>query len=442
MNRRTSFLPNPFRRLTLPPRNIPAVSQKVTAVEPLRLAAMAALISLGSGCSGTNTEEEKKDPIYIATNFPLSGTYSNYGTTWRDAVELATAQVNAAGGIDGRTVVLDHHDSQGDPTTAADQTAAIGESEVYAMIGPGFTGELNQSLPAVTNAELFTISGSSTGFVPLERGELVVRTVAPASWQAAVLARNVADVSLPAVVVYTNNPHSLGQKNNYVAMRSGANLSVLAEVELNPNGAGAQAAWQQVQSHLPADGSTIQVALFAMTDEAEGLFNEWQIAGAPPVAWRFGEALRDENLFVRRPELAGSIGVAPTHAADGPYQTFASNYESKFGVVPTDVFASMFYDALLLTALGLAKSPTNLPTGNALWQNVHSAANGPGSEISAADLPAALAAAVSGEDVNFQGVSGNLTLDDLGDSLGPVEIWQVDVDGKISTLSISTAETL
>ena len=70
----------------------------------------AAAIALLAAAQGA-----RADDIKIGMSGPTSGAESLFGTTWMNGAELAIKEVNDAGGIGGRKVVLVRLDDQGDP---------------------------------------------------------------------------------------------------------------------------------------------------------------------------------------------------------------------------------------------------------------------------------------------------------------------------------------
>ncbi len=55
------------------------------------------------------------DEITVGWIGPLSGQYASYGKQVKAGTEIAVEEVNAAGGIDGRTLVVVYEDDQLDP---------------------------------------------------------------------------------------------------------------------------------------------------------------------------------------------------------------------------------------------------------------------------------------------------------------------------------------
>ena len=55
------------------------------------------------------------DPIYIGVSGPLTGQNARYGEQWKKGFDLALAEINGAGGINGRPLEYIFEDSQSDP---------------------------------------------------------------------------------------------------------------------------------------------------------------------------------------------------------------------------------------------------------------------------------------------------------------------------------------
>ena len=55
------------------------------------------------------------DPIRYGVSGPFSGDRAAYGTVWKKGMDMATAEINAAGGIKGRPLELVYEDTQSDP---------------------------------------------------------------------------------------------------------------------------------------------------------------------------------------------------------------------------------------------------------------------------------------------------------------------------------------
>jgi branched-chain amino acid transport system substrate-binding protein len=80
--------------------------------------------------ASTSTAALAADPIKIGVVTPLTGTYAGIGQQVRWGLELATKEVNAAGGIMGRQIELTFEDEEANPSVAvqkADKLFQVGK---------------------------------------------------------------------------------------------------------------------------------------------------------------------------------------------------------------------------------------------------------------------------------------------------------------------------
>ena len=67
-----------------------------------------AAVLLASACSGI----ARAETINLADVAELSGSGATVGTNWKNGIDLAVVEINAAGGILGAKIVVTHADSQ------------------------------------------------------------------------------------------------------------------------------------------------------------------------------------------------------------------------------------------------------------------------------------------------------------------------------------------
>lgn len=94
-------------------------------------ASLIALALTAAGCGDWSTE-----PLAIGFVGGLTGRTSDLGTAGRDGALLAVEQFNAAGGLDGREVVLKIEDDKQNPVGIERAYRSLVESGVVAVIGP------------------------------------------------------------------------------------------------------------------------------------------------------------------------------------------------------------------------------------------------------------------------------------------------------------------
>jgi len=102
------------------------------------------------------------ESIRIGVAGPLTGDLAPYGVPVRNAVELAAEHINAAGGIDGRTVEVVSEDDLCEPNTANNVANKLVSEGVQFVVGHLCSGATKAALPIYQNAGIPVISAAST----------------------------------------------------------------------------------------------------------------------------------------------------------------------------------------------------------------------------------------------------------------------------------------
>lgn len=100
------------------------------------------------------------DDITFGLAAPLQ---RSFGENSRFGAELAAADINAAGGIDGRKIQVPPQDDGGDGASAITAASAlVNASQVLAVVGHANSGPLMAAAPIYTEGELPAIGTSAT----------------------------------------------------------------------------------------------------------------------------------------------------------------------------------------------------------------------------------------------------------------------------------------
>ena len=109
----------------------------------IRIAAVAALIALTGASAWAAGSSEKAKTIKIGAIFPLTGEVAAYGQEGKNAVTLAVDEINAAGGILGRKVILFVEDDGASPKGAVSAAQKLVDiDKVDAIIGSLFSSSI------------------------------------------------------------------------------------------------------------------------------------------------------------------------------------------------------------------------------------------------------------------------------------------------------------
>ena len=124
----------------------------------------AILVISGLTACASDSGEEVAETIKIGVNLELTGDVSVYGIPERNAFEQATAEVNAAGGIDGKLVELVIYDNAYDQAKAVQNTEKLIEDGVVAILGSATSGMTLAIAPLAKDSGLvvFTPSGTNS----------------------------------------------------------------------------------------------------------------------------------------------------------------------------------------------------------------------------------------------------------------------------------------
>ena len=117
-------------------------------------------MTLFAGCSNTATNANE---IKIGINYELSGDVATYGQSSVEGIELAIAEINAAGGINGKKIVAVKYDNKSEPAEATTlATKLMTKDKVVAILGPATSGSFKAQIPVALKNKIPVISGSAT----------------------------------------------------------------------------------------------------------------------------------------------------------------------------------------------------------------------------------------------------------------------------------------
>ena len=107
-----------------------------------KLILAATLSALGATVAASALAQQT---IKIANIVELSGAGTTSGTNFKNGVELAVKEINAAGGILGKKIETTTSDTQSNPGVAKGLTQKAVDQEVFAVFGPVFSGSIMES---------------------------------------------------------------------------------------------------------------------------------------------------------------------------------------------------------------------------------------------------------------------------------------------------------
>lgn len=165
--------------------------------------------SSSDGASATETGNE----VHLAVASPVTGDSAEYGIHFNVGAEMAVEKINAEGGINGRTVVLESYDSKNDAKEAAEVARLIGQNEqILATIDDFSSTCCMATAPIYEENKLVQVSPSA-GLIDFPRvGSYNFATTGVQEDDGPFLINRVIHEELGAAsyaMVYTNNDYGL-----------------------------------------------------------------------------------------------------------------------------------------------------------------------------------------------------------------------------------------
>lgn len=269
----------------------------------------------------------------ISAIVELSGNGATSGTMFKNGLELATKEVNAAGGVLGRRIAIKVQDTQSNPGVAKSLAAKAADDEPYVVMGPGFSGSMIVSMTETRRAEIPNFTAAEASAITAQGNPYVFRTSFSQASSMPKIARHIAETmkAKSVAVIFVNSDFGKGGRDAIIKELTARNVKVVADISTDPGQVDFAAAV------LKAKQSNPDVIFPYLTEEESArLLRELRKQGVDkPIV---GETTIVEQKVI---ELAGDaangvIGhVGLTAAAPNPLiKSFAERFEKEYGAKP------------------------------------------------------------------------------------------------------------
>jgi len=398
----------------------------------------------GGDSSGnqTNNQSTGGEGLKLGTLAPITGDLSSVGQNFPSGVQLAVDTINECGGVNESSVSLVTEDDQTDPSAGSTAMTKLAEVDKVAGVVGSFASSVSgAAIEIAVRNKVMMVSPASTSPVFTERaknGEFNgywARTAPPDTYQSKALAalankqgfKNVSTVAI-------NNDYGVGFEQQFV--QAFEKLGGKITDKQKPVRYDAKAATLDSEAKAAFSGKPDAVAavLYAETGSLllKSAFEQGLTEG---VTLLLTDGVYSEDFVQQvgktqdgKSIIAGSLGTVP--GANGQaLKEFTALWKEKTGKEVT-AYLPHNWDAAVLMMLAAEASDAN--TGEGIKSKISEVANAPGTEVS--DACQAMALVRKGEDVNYQGASGNVDIDANGDVVGSYDVWQVGEDGSLKVI--------
>ncbi|WP_223343227.1 ABC transporter substrate-binding protein [Synechocystis sp. PCC 7339] len=396
----------------------------------------------GDGANQPSTGGEG-GALKLGALLPATGDLSSIGQNMPLAVQLAVDTINACGGVNGQDVTVIIEDDQTDPTAGVSAMTKLAEADRVAGVVGSFASSVSSAaVPIAVRNNIMMISPGSTSPVftdQAKKGEFKgfwARTAPPDTYQAqalAALAKKQGFTDTATVVI--NNDYGVGFERVFVesfAADGGTVTNKDNPVRYDPKAATLDTEAGQAFANSP---DAVAAVLYADTGSVlvQSAYRQGLMDGvtllltdgvySPDFVEKVGKDANGVSL------LSGALGTVP--GADGKaLEAFTAQWKDATGGKDVTAFVPHTYDATVLMMLAAEAAKSN--TGTAIQSKIREVSNGPGEEVT--DACEAIAMVREGKEINYQGASGNVDIDENGDVVGSYDVWTVKGDGTLEVI--------
>lgn len=324
-----------------------------------RRACAALLLALGLAASlVAPPAAAQPQPIPIGAVLPMTGLAATYGTPYLVAIQLGIEEVNRAGGINGRPLVLTVEDSQASNSVAINALNRVLQSRPVAIMGPGLGTQILAIMPSFERERVPVFAGPSTRRVTQMGARWFYRTtshdaVGKELWTRFILE----DLGKRRVgILHIANEWGYSGRDNTAAFLK--SLAGLEPVSIAAYQAGDRDVTAQLLQ-MQRDGVEVIVSQGFPVDEALIVRQMRQLnidiphIGSGSLCGAF---LRN---LVTHAEIAGHYcegpDVLPTLNETQPMKDFVAAYTARASF-PPDIYATGYYDVVRMLAAVMRKS--------------------------------------------------------------------------------------
>lgn len=309
---------------------------------------MAALLALTS-CGAKETNE-----IKIGGIFPLSGAVAVYGVECKNGIDLAIEEINAAGGINGKNVVLISEDDEGNPDKTVNAYQKLTSKDGAKLIIGSLTSGCTQAITNRAQAQkVVQIAPAATAPAITDAGDYIFRACFIDPFQGRVggkFSAETLNAKTAAILYDTGNDYSVGLTENFEAAFTQAGGKIVAKEAYTTNDKDFNAQLTKIKSANPdvvylPDYYNV-VALIAKQLRAQGI--EAPIVGAD--GW-------DGILGNSSAEVLNGFysNHYATDSTDPAVQAFVKKFNDKYNKDPNS-FAALGYDSVYILKDAIIKA--------------------------------------------------------------------------------------
>ncbi len=364
----------------------------------------------------SDATEASSEQVKVAVAGPFTGTAAAFGEMIRRGAELKAKQINEAGGINGRELILAFGDDAGTEKEAKSvATRFATDKQILAVVGH-FNSSCSLAGKEIYKANgIVELSPGSTNVSVCEGSDWTFRNLYRDDFQGMFIARYISQVlsDYKAVaVLFDNDDYGRGLRDAFTAEAKKINLDVVTSVAYDRENTDFSTQLTSIKGKKPdiifISGLYEQAAL--IVKQARRLGVKAQFFGADGI---------DSPNFIKNAGISadGTYLTTPfTFGAGGEEAAnVAAAFEAEFKV-PPDTWAALTYDAMGMIAEAIEKTYNKDAT---LAENRKAIRD----HLASIDTP----------EEGYKGITGLTYFDINGDTVNKPAYVKLVIDGKYTT---------
>lgn len=170
--------------------------------------------------------------IKIPSIIELSGAGATVGANWKNGSSLAVDEINAAGGILGKKIVLEFVDTASDPGKARAAIQRALDDKPIAIFGPIYSGSVSATLKLTNEAEVPQIIGGEAADLTAQGSKYLFRTSFGQNVSMPKIANYLRDdvKAKSLAIVFVNNDFGKGGRNAIVPELEKRGIKLVADI--------------------------------------------------------------------------------------------------------------------------------------------------------------------------------------------------------------------
>jgi len=431
---------------------------------------------------------QQGQPIQMGSILPITGDLSAYGSGMQQAVNLAVRDINNAGGPLDRQINVNNKDSQTQPSVSIQKyNSLVNENNIIGFVGAASSGVSVPLAENVADDQVMEMSNASTspvlatlGYNQDESVKYFGRTAPNDAQQGIVMGKILSDQQYvgaqKAAFLFVNNPYGKGLADRAKQSFTGETVGM---VPYDQRATDYTSTLDQLFNNDPD-----AIGFIGYPGNGKTILNQWNDGGYGG-QWVLSEGLNSESFLTDLSNVTAGMYIS----SPDPQQTGgAKAFQQEIGQANT-LFAPHAYDAMFLMALAIQKAGE--ASGTAIAENIRDVsrfatggggggggnatqANETAANVTAANATAANATAANattagnatqgnetagggttetqpgvvtvnqfgeakqllseGTDINYQGASSPVDLNESLEPLNQFAILQVQQDGSTQNL--------